>query len=892
MARADLNTYHPEGDLGHLEDRDTHDSKAILRGTPAGRHSGSARSLIKEVRFSYAHGVRTHLGPSGCGFSACVVVAALLATAADVEALPNGIAGYAGNLGAACDSCHDGGETPVVRLEGPLQVRSGDRVPYRFVVESRSSEQSVAGFDVAASGGMLDIVEGQGARAIFGEIVHAMPKQNVDGEAAWQFLWTAPELLGPQTLSASGLSANGNGQNTGDAVASLRLVIEVVGPPCVGDCSGDGRVVISELIRGVRIALELDTVGACSAFDRDGDGIVSIDELVAAVQNALLGCGHAQLPTPTPTPTQLPTALPTRTPGMCPTFTPDTNADAVESMTYGGSQSRTFFNAEERRITRETVGLLRPKWRYQTGAVVTASAAVAYVDVAGEGVIKVLFMPSWDGNVYALRASNGTRLWSFAMKPHPGASFPYVGSATVAEVDGEQRVYVPGGMTMYCLTAATGELRWAFDAGTGCTTCDRFTERNQIESSPAVADGVVYFGMDVDDSSPGKGGAFAVDAATGTLVWYFDLETEATCRPDPSDEVRRFDGFHTAPELGLPEGFLATRDGCDFDRAWTECGNIWSSFAVDEERGALFVASANCDTDDDPNTFRPSPPMPDFDAAIFSLDFDGSPRWRWRPRDVDNEDFGFGGVPNLFTTLIDGEERQVVGVGGKDGTYYVLDRDGVNQATGLVEPYWRAQVVPGGAIGGIISSAAVGEDKVQFSTAIGIELANPQRPAAWGLRAESGDVVWSNATAEPSYSATSAIPGVAFMGSLFSGRVIAYHSDTGEVLYRSPFLGGPLASAAVVVDGELFVGAGVGQRGNPTSIAHIQSLTPSPISAFCLPDACDCPTQLCEDGDPCTYDYHDDGGECATEPAPDGIRCTVDDLQGACTQGVCVPQQS
>jgi len=127
------------------------------------------------------------------------------------------------------------------------------------------------------------------------------------------------------------------------------------------------------------------------------------------------------------------------------------------------------------------------------------------------------------------------------------------------------------------------------------------------------------------------------------------------------------------------------------------------------------------------------------------------------------------------------------------------------------------------------------------------------------------------------------------MGSLFSGRFIAYHSDSGEVLYRSPFLGGPLASSAVVADGELFIGAGVGERGNPTNIAHIQSLIASPISAFCLPDACDCPTRLCDDGDPCTYDYHDDTGECATEPAPDGIPCSIGAQPGACAQGVCAP---
>ncbi len=816
-----------------------------------------------------------------------VAIAALVSLVTSADALPTGIAGYAGNLGAACDSCHDGGSVPVVRFEGPALVAVGAMATFRFVVESPVPAQTVAGFDVAAVGGALEIVDGQGARALFGEIVHSMPKANTGAEASWEFRWRAPAAPGSYTLYGSGLSANGNGMNTGDGVASTTFTVEVAGPPCIGDCDGDGRVMVSELVRAVLIALETFGMEACAAIDRNGDGEASMDELVTAVQNGLLGCGHEQIPTATPTRTPLPTAIATHTPGVCPTLTPVPGSEPAESLTYGGGLARTFFNDGETRVNRQTVGLLRPKWRYMTGAVVTASPAVAYVDVPGEGVIKVVIAPSWDGNVYALRASNGTRLWSFTMKPHPGASYPQVGSAAVAEVDGEQRVFVPGGMTMYSLAAASGELRWSFDAGTGCTDCDRRTERNEIESSPAVADGKVFFGMDVNDSNPGKGGTYALDASTGSLVWYFDLDTGATCRPDAGDDVRRFDGFHTAAELGLPEDFFATRDGCDFDRRWTECGNVWSSFSADVEREALFVASSNCDTDDDPETFAPSPPMPPYDEAIFSLDFDGNPRWRWRPREVDNDDLSFGGTPNLFTAMIDGVERDVVGVGGKDGTYYVLDRDGVNQITGSIEPYWQTQVVPGGAIGGIIASASVGEGKVQFSTAIGLDLADPQRPAAWGLRADDGEVVWSNTAAEPSYAPTSAIPGVAFMGSLFSGRLIAYHSDTGEVLYRSPFLGGPLASAAVVADGELFVGAGVGERGNPTNIAHIQSLTPSPISAFCLPDSCDCPTVLCDDGDPCTYDYYDEGGECATEAAPDGVRCLVGTERGACAAGVC-----
>ena len=554
---------------------------------------------------------------------------------------------------------------------------------------------------------------------------------------------------------------------------------------------------------------------------------------------------------------------------------------------YGANLERTFYNPAESRITRASVGQMRLKWRYRTGAVVTASPSVAWVNVPGEGRIKVVFVPSWDGHLYALRARNGSRLWSFRMKPHPGASYPQASSPTVARVAGEERVYVGGGMTMYCLAAATGELRWMFDAGTGCTTCTPRQERNQVESSPAVVENLVVFGMDVNDRPPGKGGVFAVDATHGYLVWYFDVVTGQTCKPFPNDRVTRFDGFHTAEELGLPPDFFATRPGCNFDQKWTACGNVWSSFAVDRQRRLLFTASSNCDTDDDPNTPEPPPPMPPFDEAIFALSFDGAPVWRWRPREVDNGDLSFGAVPNLFEIEFGGQRRAVVGVGGKDGTYYVLDRQGRNQLTGRVEPYWVRQVVPGGAIGGIIGSAAAGDGRIFFSTAIGESFNRPQRPAAWGLAANDGSVLWGDRSAPPSYAATTATREIAFGGSLFSG-VYARDALTGEVLRNFPPLA-PVASAVTILDGEIFFGAGIGDRGlPPESDAYRSSLSPSDISAYCLPESDDCPESLCDDGDACTYDYHTAEG-CRSEPAPDELLCPDPNTgPGRCRAGACV----
>lgn len=61
---------------------------------------------------------------------------------------------------------------------------------------------------------------------------------------------------------------------------------------CVGDCNGDGRVTIDELIRGVTIALGtiIEPPPTCDAMDANHDGVIVINELILAVNNALRGC--------------------------------------------------------------------------------------------------------------------------------------------------------------------------------------------------------------------------------------------------------------------------------------------------------------------------------------------------------------------------------------------------------------------------------------------------------------------------------------------------------------------------------------------------------------------------------------------------------------------------
>jgi outer membrane protein assembly factor BamB len=502
------------------------------------------------------------------------------------------------------------------------------------------------------------------------------------------------------------------------------------------------------------------------------------------------------------------------------------------------------------------VGDLQVKWRFHVGGPVTASPSLVTLDVPGEGRTQLAFVPSWDHNLYALRTRDGSELWHFAMTDQPGSVYPNAASVDVRRIDGAERVFVAGGETVYAVDALSGREVWHFDAGTGCGVppgdCGfggSAPETNEVESSPIVAGDAVVFGMDINENGiDGKGGFYGIDVHDGHLLWYFDVETGATCHTLSGDDVRRFDGYHSESDLGLPTGFLASRPGCGFDRRGDGCGGVWSSASVDARRGLLFFASSACGESGNA--------LP-YEEAIVALHFDGSPAWHWKPRPIDPNDLDFGATPNLFSIRVGHHRQDVVGVGGKDGTYYVFDRTGVNGVTGIRWdspdpsglPYWRTNVVPGGNAGGIIGTAAVDQAarRIYFSTAPGSDddLFNPQRPTVHALDADTGAIVWQNTTepnADASFAPTSVIPGVVFAGKDVGGALRAYDAATGAELASFP-VGATLASAPAVLHGIVIVGSGSGARGSdPTDPAAIEATLPVDITAFCVAGTRGCET--------------------------------------------------
>ena len=339
---------------------------------------------------------------------------------------------------------------------------------------------------------------------------------------------------------------------------------------------------------------------------------------------------------------------------------------------YGKNLQHTFDNPDSL-ITPSNVAQLQPAWVFPTGDVVSASPAVV------DGVV---YAGSWDGYFYALDAHSGQPRWKFRLDcqmtvvpipeacggpppgPDPGRLTTPGGIVTASPAVSEGTVYFAGGKTVYAVRASDGILLWKQ------VICGRPEDKNcasdandptQVLSSPAVFDGKLFFGADtggVEFEIPYRGGFVALDAKTGKLIWRFEVDR----RVGANGEI---DGVQNRG-----------------------CGNVWSSPAIDPSLRLVFFGTADCEEQ----------PLPPYHGSVLALDADtGRLGWVFRPREADPNkcDFDFGASPNLIAVA----DKRYVGIGGKDGTYYLLDR-----LTG--RPRWATRVVFGGGAGGFFGGAA------------------------------------------------------------------------------------------------------------------------------------------------------------------------------------------
>ena len=172
------------------------------------------------------------------------------------------------------------------------------------------------------------------------------------------------------------------------------------------------------------------------------------------------------------------------------------------------------------------------KWKFKTGDVVHSSPAYA------DGV---LYFGSWDSFFYAVDATTGKEKWRFHGGEDPLIHNQVGFQSSAAVVDGI--VYVGcRDSNLYALDAATGKEKWRFN-----------NEMSWVITSPAVAQGKVFFAT--SDSSL----YHVVDAATGKPVLRQQDKAYLFSSPLVVGDVVL---------IGILNGTLEARDGKSGELLW------------------------------------------------------------------------------------------------------------------------------------------------------------------------------------------------------------------------------------------------------------------------------------------------------------------------------------
>jgi polyvinyl alcohol dehydrogenase (cytochrome) len=494
----------------------------------------------------------------------------------------------------------------------------------------------------------------------------------------------------------------------------------------------------------------------------------------------------------------------------------DTQPARTDWPMFGQNASNTAYNAAENGVTRKNAGSLKMKWAFTTGGDVSARAAV----VAG-----VAYFPDWAGNLYAINASNGSKIWSHQLSDYglTGTFDPqgaYHSRTTPAVFNGVVYVGTQEGPWLLAISAANGSLLWK----TQVETNDPFA---LITASPIVSNGLVYTGVASNQENaayflPGfvcctaRGSVVAINASNGLIAW---------------------------KTYTIPSGYSG--------------GGVWgSNFVVDASRGTVFVGTGNNYSHPTDQAYQdciagggtpPSCMSPDNHVdSILALDAaTGAIKWAtklvtWNQYGVTNgsddwnvdcffytnnncpsnpgPDYDFSSAPNLITYQTATGPKTILGAGQKSGIYSALDPD-----TGNI--LWQTQVGPGSALGGMEWGSASDGARIYVSIAnlYGIPYVVPSLGSAgsWAaLDPATGQILWQKP--DPSgaidIGPLSVVNGVVFAssmaGSATAPTMLAFDAATGNTLW-SFAAGSSVNAGATIANGVVYWGSGYAHLGIP-----------------------------------------------------------------------------
>ncbi|HLN43629.1 MAG TPA: IPT/TIG domain-containing protein [Acidimicrobiales bacterium] len=404
--------------------------------------------------------------------------------------------------------------------------------------------------------------------------------------------------------------------------------------------------------------------------------------------------------------------------------------------TYRGDLGRSGYYPSETGVTTANVASLKLHWTAKGGTGSYSQPIVAN---------NLVYWGDWNGFEHGTNLT-GTDVWetnlgvntdSACLPPVAGVS----GTATVGLMGTTSVLYVPGGDdNFYELNALTGAVMWKTNLGT--------PPGDYLWSSPILYNGSIYQAVaSFGDRPLVQGRLVQMDATTGAIQHTTDM---------------------------VPNGCTG--------------GGIWSSPAIDTSDGSIYVTTGT------PNGCN----LPEMSPAIVKMrasDLTVLSSWTI-PQSELFSDPDFGSTPTLFSAVINGVSRSLVGALNKDGLFFAWDRSDL--AAG---PVWQTRIA--NPAGGPLSIVSASWDGSQLYVGGGNTIINGVScyENISALNPATGAFIWRSCVQGSMTAGITEVPGVLIEG----------YGAVGKLLFLNPANGATLLtySPGAVPEGEATVSNGI-----------------------------------------------------------------------------------
>lgn len=361
-------------------------------------------------------------------------------------------------------------------------------------------------------------------------------------------------------------------------------------------------------------------------------------------------------------------------------------ADPNDWPMYNRDVLGTRHNAAERTLAKTNAGRLEERWRFPAKGAEQQIGVIHATPVVVGGY--VYFGTATDPAFYKLRP-DGTVRWTYrnpavgslaeslftAVNPNARFQSSAAGIHAAALVTDDSVFFTDIAGWIYALDRESGKERWKLN-----TRADPFPgahSMNVVFASPIPADGKVIFaggaieqligGSPFYKGSTGRGFVMALDPENGRNVWKYDVGP----KPAPLD-----------PPITIKDSW-----GAHTFYFGPATSSVWSTPSFDADTGTIYFGT-------DVNTAPRQPTKDDprletrESCAVIALDIRaGGEKWvtqlnagdvwtnpmrAYDPATGRYKDQSIGDTPKIYTLDVQGRPTKVVGVGCKNGGFYVL----------------------------------------------------------------------------------------------------------------------------------------------------------------------------------------------------------------------------